>query len=103
MTGASTFVAVSLPAGTSLYGVTDLAAERPLDDALWARFSALQRRRPGGFTIAALLRPADTAAGESEDTWVERAREAEARGPLGHHVHYTGPAHARPSAAGAIN
>ncbi len=83
------------------YAVVSCHVERPLDDALWARFSALQRRRPGGFTIAALLRPADTTAGENEDTWIERAREAAARGPLGHHIHYTAPAHARPSAAGA--
>ena len=28
--------------------------------------------------------------------WLERAREAAARGPLGHHTHWTSPTHARP-------
>ena len=30
--------------------------------------------------------------------WLERAREAAERGPLGHHTHFVGPAHARPPA-----
>jgi hypothetical protein len=75
--------------------------ERPLDDAVWARFSALQESRPGGFAVAALMRPADPAFGEDESTWVERAREAAARGPLGHHTHWTAPDHARPTGPGA--
>lgn len=74
--------------------------ERPLDDAVWARFSKLQRRRPAGFAIAALLRPADLAAGEDEKRWLERAREAAAGAPLGHHTHWTAPDHARPTSAG---
>ena len=57
----------------------------------------LQERRPGGFTVAALLRPPDTAVGEDEVLWVERAREAATRGPLGHHTHWTSPTHARPT------
>ena len=48
------------------YAVVSCHVERPLDDAVWARFSALQQRRPGGFAIAALMRPADPAAGEDE-------------------------------------
>jgi len=79
------------------YAVVSCHVERPLDDEAWARFSALQRRRPGGFRIAALLRPADPAAGEDERRWRERAREAAARGPLGQHTHWTGPTHARPT------
>jgi hypothetical protein len=82
------------------YAVVSCHVERPLDDAVWARFSALQDSRPGGFVIAALMRPADRASGEDESTWVERAREAAARGPLGHHTHWTAPDHARPTAGG---
>lgn len=72
--------------------------ERPLDGRVWAAFAALQERRPGGLAIAALLRPPDAAAGETDDElWLARAREAAARGPLGHHTHFTSPAHARPT------
>jgi hypothetical protein len=79
------------------YAVVSCHVERLLDDTVWARFSALQRRRPGGFAIAALLRPADRTVGEDEQLWLERAREAAARGPLGHHTHWTAPDHARPT------
>jgi hypothetical protein len=82
------------------YAVVSCHVERPLDDAVWARFAELQARRPGGFAIAALLRPADRDAGEDEDLWVERAREAGASGPLGHHTHWTAPDHARPTSGG---
>ncbi len=72
--------------------------ERPLDDSVWAAFAALQERRPGGLAIAALLRPPDRDAGETnEELWLSRAREAAARGPLGHHTHFTSPTHARPT------
>jgi hypothetical protein len=79
------------------YAVVSCHVERPLDDEVWGHFSALQRRRPGGFRIAALLRPADAGFGEDESTWLARAREAAAHGPLGHHTHWTAPDHARPS------
>lgn len=79
------------------YAVVSCHVERPLDDEVWARFSALQQRRPGGFAIAALMRPVDAAAGEDEGKWLERAREAVARGPIGHHTHWTAPDHARPT------
>jgi hypothetical protein len=79
------------------YAVVSCHVERPLDDAVWRRFSALQDSRPGGFVIAALMRPADPAFGEDEATWVERARDAAKRGPLGHHTHWTAPDHARPT------
>ncbi len=79
------------------YAVVSCHVERPLDGAVWARFSALQEARPGGFPVAALMRPADPAVGEDESVWVERAREAAARGPLGHHTHWTAPDHARPT------
>jgi hypothetical protein len=69
--------------------------ERPLDDDVWKRFSAVQERRPGGFAIAALMRP--PAKGENEERWLERAREAQARAPFGLHTHWTAPDHARPS------
>jgi hypothetical protein len=81
------------------YGVVSCHVERPLDDAAWSRFSTLQARRPGGFRIAALMRPPDPGAGEDERVWLERAREAAGRGPLGLHTHWTAPDHARPTGA----
>jgi hypothetical protein len=69
--------------------------ERPLDDRVWQRFSALQVRRPGGLPIAALMRP--PSAGEDAGLWLDRAREAQARGPFGLHTHWTAPDHARPT------
>jgi len=79
------------------YAVVSCHVERPLDDSVWASFAALQEARPGGFAIAALMRPPVEACGEDEATWVVRAREASARGPLGHHTHWTAPDHARPT------
>jgi hypothetical protein len=87
-------------AGTERYAVVSCHVERPLDDAVWARFAELQERAPGGFRVAALLRPADPAHGEDEAVWLARAREAAARGPLGHHTHWTAPDHARPAGGG---
>jgi hypothetical protein len=77
--------------------VVSCHVERPLDDAAWRRFDALQRRRPGGFGVVALIRPPDPAAGEPEEPWLERARAAAARAPLGLHTHWTSPSHARPT------
>lgn len=71
--------------------------ERPLDDEAWRRFDALQRRQPGGFAIVALIRPPDPAFGEDETVWLERARTAAGRAPLGLHTHWTSPTHARPT------
>jgi hypothetical protein len=82
------------------YAVVSCHVERPLDDAVWTRFSRLQEARPGGFVIAALMRPADPAFGEDEATWLVRARDAARRGPLGHHTHWTAPDHARPTGDG---
>jgi hypothetical protein len=79
------------------YAVVSCHVERPLDDAVWARFSSLQQKLPGGFTVAALVRPPDESAGEDSSLWLERAREAAARGPFGHHTHWTAPDHARPT------
>jgi hypothetical protein len=84
-----------LPGGR--YAVVSCHVERPLDDAVWERFCALQERRPGGFRIAALMRPPDPDAGEDERFWLERAREASTRGPFGLHTHWTAPDHARPT------
>jgi len=78
--------------------VVSCHVERPLDDACWSRFSALQARRPGGFRIAALMRP--PAEGEDEERWVERAREAARHGPLGQHTHFVSAEHARPATPG---
>jgi hypothetical protein len=68
--------------------------ERPFDDEAWSRFRRLQRRRPAGLAIAALIRPPHD--GEDRALWLERARDAAAAGPLGHHTHWTSPTHARP-------
>jgi hypothetical protein len=78
--------------------VVSCHVERPLDDRTWSTFARLQAVRPGGFEIAALLRPPDPAADEDEATWLARAREAAARGPLGHHTHWGGVDQARPVA-----
>jgi len=80
------------------YAVVSCHVERPLDDRVWAAFTALRKRPPGGFRIAALVRPADEAHGEDEQAWAERVRDSVADGPLGHHTHWTAPHHARPSA-----
>src|SRR5690349_21570117 len=77
------------------YAVVSCHVERPLDDEVWRRFSQLQRRRPGRFAIAALMRP--PAEDEDAELWLERAREAEKLGPLGLHTHWTAPDHARPT------
>jgi hypothetical protein len=77
------------------YAVVSCHVERPLDDDVWRRFTALQERRPGRFAIAALMRP--PAEGENEERWLERAREARERGPFGLHTHWTAPDHARPT------
>jgi hypothetical protein len=84
---------------TQGYVVVSCHVERPLDDRVWRRYVRLLRSRPGGLRIASLLRPP----GEGEDAarWIERAHEAAALGPLGHHTHWTAPDHARPTAGGA--
>jgi hypothetical protein len=82
------------------YAVVSCHVERPLDDAVWARFSRLQERAPGGFPIAALIRPPDQAAGEDEGIWLARARQAASKGPFGLHTHWTSPSHARPTPGG---
>jgi len=76
--------------------VASCHVERPLDDAVWERFDRLQRRRPGGFDVIALMRPPDPVHGEAEEPWLERARAAAARAPFGLHTHWTSPTHARP-------
>jgi len=68
--------------------------EQPLHDESWRRFDALRRARPGGFEIVPLIRPPDTAHGEDEERWLERARSLPA---LGLHTHWTSPTHARPT------
>jgi hypothetical protein len=86
------------PTTPERYAVVSCHVERPLDDRVWSAFAALQERRPGGLRIAALMRPPDREAGEHDDAlWLARAREAAARGPLGHHTHFTSPTHARPT------
>ena len=79
------------------YAVVSCHVERPLDDAVWEQFSALQERSPAGFRIAALMRPPDRDAGEDESRWIERAHVAARNGALGLHTHWTAPDHARPT------
>ena len=79
------------------YAVVSCHVERPLDDAVWSRYRRLLERGPGGFAVASLVRPADSAVGEDEERWVERAREMSELGPLGQHTHWTAPDHARPT------
>jgi hypothetical protein len=79
--------------------VVSCHVERPLDDAAWHAFARFQRARPGGFRIAALMRPPSGEDGEREDIWLERVAVACAQGPLGHHTHFGGVERARPSAA----
>jgi hypothetical protein len=78
------------------YAVVSCHVERPLDDRVWTAFTQLQERAPGGFRIAALMRPPDEGAGENPEPWLMRAREAAGRGALGHHTHWGGPEQARP-------
>src|SRR5918994_6779696 len=82
--------------------VVSCHVERPLDDRVWGPFARLQLRRPGGFRIAALMRPPDAEHGESESeaAWLSRARAAAERGPFGLHTHWTSPDHARPTGSG---
>lgn len=77
--------------------VVSCHVERPLDDAAWTAFAALQARRPAGLEIAALVRPPDPDAGESESLWLARARIAAANGPFGLHTHWGGREQARPT------
>jgi hypothetical protein len=83
--------------GPERYAVVSCHVERLLDDEIWPRYRRLLERRPGGFPVVSLLRPPDPAFGEDERRWLERAREAARLGPLGHHVHWTAPDHARPT------
>jgi hypothetical protein len=71
--------------------------ERPLDDGVWKLFDDVQRRRPGGFDVIALVRPPDPEFGEDAERWLERVRPAAARAPFGLHTHWTSPTHARPT------
>ena len=80
---------------TQGYAVVSCHVERPLDDGVWSRYLALIDRPPGGFPIASLMRP--PAEGEDGTQFVDRAREATARGAFGHHIHWTSPSHARPT------
>jgi hypothetical protein len=82
------------------YAVVSCHVERPLDDDVWSRYRRLLESRPGGFAVASLVRPADPAAGEDEESWVARARAMSELGPIGQHTHWTAPDHARPTGGG---
>ena len=75
--------------------VVSCHVERPLHDGAWSAFRELQARRPGGFEIAAMMRPPEP--NESESLWLARARIAAAAGPFGHHTHWGGEKQARPT------
>jgi hypothetical protein len=71
--------------------------EQPLHDDVWKLFEDVQRRRPGGFDVVALVRPPDTEFGEDAERWLERVRPVVDRAPFGLHTHWTSPSHARPT------
>jgi hypothetical protein len=75
--------------------VVSCHVERLLDDDVWARFRRLLDDPPGGFRIAALVRPPDEEHGEDEQLWLERARSLDV--PFGLHTHWTSASHARPT------
>ena len=77
--------------------VVSCHVERLLDDRAWGALSDLVARRPGGFEIAALVRPPDPESRESESLWLARARILSSRGPFGLHTHWGGPEQARPT------
>jgi hypothetical protein len=81
--------------GTQGYAVVSCHVERPLDDEVWERYVALLRARPAGFPITSIMRAPFE--GEDGQRFVERAREAAALGPFGHHTHWTSPTDARPT------
>jgi hypothetical protein len=82
---------------TTTAAIVSCHLEQPLNDAAWQRFDELQRSRPGGFDVIALMRPPDSAFGEDGDRWLERARMVATRAPFGLHTHWTSPTHARPT------
>ena len=84
-----------MPSGPA--AIVSCHLEQPLRDEAWELFDALQRRRPGGFDVIALMRPPDPEHGEDEGVWLERARLAASRAPFGLHTHWTSPSHARPT------
>jgi hypothetical protein len=75
--------------------VVSCHVERLLDDDVWARLRRLLDATPGGFRVAALVRPPDLEHGEDEQRWLERARSLDV--PFGLHTHWTSPSHARPT------
>jgi hypothetical protein len=83
------------------HAVVSCHAERLLDDRVWRRLERALARPPAGFPVAALVRPPDPAADESQEVWAERARRVAELGVLGHHTHFGGVTQARPTADGA--
>ncbi|HEY2777581.1 MAG TPA: hypothetical protein VGI77_06725 [Gaiellaceae bacterium] len=77
--------------------VVSCHVERPLDDGVWSAFERLLRRRPAGFVVTPFMRPPDENEAGDTERWLERARLAASLAPLGHHVHWGGASHARPS------
>ena len=78
------------------YAVVSCHVERPLDDRTWEAFARIQAQRPGGFAIAALIRPPDRGRGRGRRSRGSSGR-ARPPGPFGHHTHWTSPSHARPT------
>lgn len=75
--------------------VVSCHVERLLDDEIWVRLRRFLDGPPGGFRVAALVRPPDEEHGEDEVLWLERARSLDV--PFGLHTHWTSPSHARPT------
>jgi hypothetical protein len=78
------------------YAVVSCHVERPLDDRVFEAFRAFRASRPGGFAVAALVRPPAPEQDEPDEPWLERARLLAQDGPLGHHTHWGGERQARP-------
>ncbi len=89
--------------GRQGYAVVSCHVERVLDDRVYPRYRQFVASRPGGFSVASLVRPPDETAGEAQEPWAERVRELAALGPLGHHTHFGGVTQARPTAGGAAD
>lgn len=78
------------------YAVVSCHVERLLDDRVFEALRSFRASRPGGFAVAALVRPPAPEQGEPHEPWLERARLLARDGPLGHHTHWGGETQARP-------
>jgi hypothetical protein len=76
--------------------VVSCHVEKMLDDDAWRQYSRIAATRPGGFSIASLMRPPDGPEWDSSGRWTERAHVTADWGPVGLHTHYGSATMARP-------